>query len=204
MAPDTKTVVENSGSNRPNRTRVSRLLGAVATTVVVVAWVLWFRPAFLGGPASYVFVSGESMEPTYGNLDLVVLQKRETYEVGDVIAYRVPDGDPGADSLVIHRIVGGSATAGFITRGDGRTSPDLWRPTPRDVVGYVWVALPGAGRLVFVLRAPLVIATLAAAWVFLSIVLPRRSTARPRRVLRHGGRRSWRMELPFASRGMPR
>ena len=63
------------------------------------------RPGpFLGGPASYVIVSGHSMEPTLYTGDLVVVHQRDEYSVGDMVAFEIEGG-----SQVIHRIVGGSA-----------------------------------------------------------------------------------------------
>lgn len=89
-------------------------------------------------------VDGVSMTPTLHNGDLAVVERHEAYHVGDVIAYRIPDGELGAGSKVIHRIVGGNGVTGFTTKGDHNTYPDyFWHPKTADIVGRVWFHVPG-------------------------------------------------------------
>ena len=90
-------------------------------------------------------VSGRSMESTLEDGDLVITREHSSYHVGEIIAYQVPDGDPMAGLRVVHRIVGGSAADGYVTRGDHRTSVDPWRPRPDDVIGSVARAHPVRG-----------------------------------------------------------
>ena len=154
---------------------VSRL-GILA---LIVAWFLLFRPAALGGPAAYQIVSGLSMEPVLHTGDLVITQRAGTYAVGDLIAFHVPDGQLGAGSVVIHRIVGGNGASGFIVKGDNKTTPDTWQPKASDVIGHSWIALPGSGDLLLTLRRPTVLGALAASvfafWFLMSDVrMPRR------------------------------
>jgi len=134
---------------------MSRKLLTLPLLAVALGWALWLRPQFLGGPAAYVIVSGRSMEPLLHTGDLVITQRQTSYDVGEVVAYRVNQ------QLVIHRIVGGSAIEGFKTRGDNKQSTDPWTPTARDVVGKLWIHLPGAGKILGNLRQPLVFAALA-------------------------------------------
>ena len=151
-------------------------LGTLALLALVVAWFFLLRPQNLGGPVGYVIVSGQSMEPTLHSGDLVLVRQRESYQVGDVIAYRIPRGEPGEGIIVVHRIVGGSAEEGFVTRGDNRTGADLWRPRPQDIAGALWLHLPRVGWLLGLLRTPLVLATAAAAVaVLLVLTSPSRS-----------------------------
>ena len=106
------------------------------------------------------------MEPTMYDGDFVITQQRSDYEVGDVIVYRIPEGDVGAGGFVIHRIIGGSMAEGFETQGDNRDKPDLWFPTEEDIVGEVWLDIPKLGRWLPLLRSPLVIAGFAALLAF--------------------------------------
>jgi hypothetical protein len=90
--------------------------------------------------------------------------------VGDVIAYKVPGSDVGAGLTVIHRIIGGSASTGFITQGDNNPAPDDWRPKLADVEGSAWMVIPKGGRILTFLHAPIPLAGLAAAGVVMWIV----------------------------------
>jgi signal peptidase len=147
---------------------------------ILAAWFLLLRPTSLGGPAGYLWVNGTSMEPTLESGDLVVVRQAGTYGPGDIVGFRVPDGEPGAGGLVIHRIVGGSASAGFVTQGDNKPRPDEWRPTGNDVVGALWFVLPGAGPAFTWIRQPTVFAALAAALVVFSVMAGGASRVRRR------------------------
>ena len=162
---------------RPDR-HLARVALTVAFVALAVAWALLLRPQALGGPAAYVIVSGKSMEPSLKNGDLVVAQKKTSYSVGDVVAYRIPKGEPGADALVIHRITGGSARAGYVLQGDNRKGEDLWRPKPRDIAGDMRVRLPRAGLLFTSVRTPLGMAVFAGLVAFFFIATAPRGRER--------------------------
>jgi len=138
-------------------------LTLAATVVLVAGWFALLRPTALGGPTTYLLVSGQSMEPTIHAGSLVVLQHGSGYRVGEVVAYRIPAGDPASGLNVIHRIVGGSGEAGFIMRGDNASATDLWRPRTDDVLGTPVLIIPGAMPVLLVIRSPIVIASVAAA-----------------------------------------
>jgi signal peptidase len=144
-------------------------IGAVATIAAVIVWTLWLRPAWLGGPAAYIYVAGTSMEPTMHTGDLVVTQQAPSYRIGDVVAYPVPEGQPGEGVLVIHRIVGGSASAGYVVQGDNRDAADLWRPTAGEIAGREWIHLPGFATWIAALRSPLALALFAGVVAFLVV-----------------------------------
>ncbi len=153
---------------RPDR-RPARIALTVVFVALAVAWALLLRPQALGGPAAYVIVSGKSMEPSLRNGDLVVALKKSSYSVGDVVAYRIPEGEEGAGALVIHRITGGSARAGYLLRGDNREGEDLWRPKPRDIAGDMRVHIPRVGLLFTFVRTPLGMAVFAGLAAFFLI-----------------------------------
>ena len=99
------------------------------------------------------------MTPTLHGGDLAVVRKQQTYHRGDIIAYRIPNGRPGAGNDVIHRIVGGNGVTGFVTRGDHNPYVDpLWHPTNTDVIGKVWFHLPHFATTVARLRSPAALA----------------------------------------------
>ena len=141
---------------------MGRWFGWGMVLAVVLTWFFLFRPVSLGGSAGYVTVEGVSMIPTYHTGDLIITHKESGYHVGQVIAYRIPQGEVAAGHVVIHRIVGGNATAGYTTRGDNNSYTDLWRPKPSDIVGTPWLLVPRGGRFLFFVRTPWVVAALAA------------------------------------------
>ena len=138
--------------------------------IVVAAWAAFLRPISLGGPANYVTVSGESMEPTMFNGDFVITREQVNYQVGDVLVYKIEEGEVGEGGLVIHRIIGGSMEEGFVTQGDNRDKPDLWYPKGDEIVGEVWLEIPKAGKYLPLLRSPFVIAGFAALLAFVYVM----------------------------------
>ncbi len=143
--------------------RSARQAARLAASLTVVAlWLVLLRPQALGGPAAYLVVRGDSMLPTYESGDLLILHRESEYAVGDVVAYVVPKGEFGEGHLVVHRIVGGDASAGFVLEGDNNPAPDPWQPKAVDVVGRPWVAIPKVGAVVAWARQPLILGALAA------------------------------------------
>jgi hypothetical protein len=75
-----------------------------------------------------------------------------------------------AGSQVIHRIIGGNATRGFVVQGDNRTAPDVWRPKPSDIVGSATLQIPQAVVVLQFMRSPLLLGLLAASFVFVFLL----------------------------------
>jgi signal peptidase len=153
------------------RSKLGNILSLAVFAALALGWFVALRPTSLAGPASYLFVSGDSMLPTLESGDLVVLHVAERYDKGDVIAFRVPDGQPGAGALVIHRIVDGSASAGFVMQGDNKEVVDEWRPRLGDVAGRLTVRLPGAGNAIAWVKQPGVLAPLLAGLTVAFVIL---------------------------------
>lgn len=144
-----------------NEIAMPRKLSIVAVLGLFLAWFLLLRPAFLGGPASYIIVAGASMEPTLHSGDLALARQQAPYQQGDIVAFRVPEGEPGEGHIVIHRIVGGTAEEGYIIQGDNKEQPDRWHPTSEDILGRMWFNVPLGGLCVFFLRQPIGLGALA-------------------------------------------
>jgi signal peptidase len=153
--------------------------------VVLLAW-----PVPLGGNLGLVIVSGHSMDGTYRTGDLLLTWPGRAYDRGDVVVYRVPGNGPGAGLRVVHRVVGGNADRGFVTRGDNQAHPDVWRPKARDIDGAPFLRIPGAGTALQLFLSPMVLAMICAVCVFLAIARTERPTARPRETAEPAGRRS--------------
>lgn len=149
----------------------ARQAARLAVSVAVVGlWMVLLRPQALGGPAAYLVVRGDSMLPTYESGDLIILHDSSGYVAGDVVAYHVPKGEFGEGHLVLHRIVGGDASAGFVLEGDNNPAPDPWQPKQVDVVGRTWVALPKVGAVIAWARQPLILGALAASMAVAFVV----------------------------------
>jgi signal peptidase I len=156
--------------SRPSFIWAKRAASAAFVVLALAAWAQYLRPESLGGNAGYVLVSGTSMEPHYHTGDMVFVLKRSSYHVGQLIAYRVPKGDPMAGAQVIHRIIGGDAKHGFVVQGDNRSAPDVWRPKPADIVGAKVTRIPQAIVVLQFLRSPIFLGILAAAFVFVYVL----------------------------------
>lgn len=139
--------------------RLRRHAGDVVFLVgaLVVGWFLW--PTSLGGCTTLTIVSGRSMEPTYYTGDLVVSRCGD-YEVGDIVVYNPPN--VGA-ARVIHRIVDGDATDGWVIQGDNNDFLDPWQPTDERILGRSVLHLPKVGLVGTVLVSPVT-------WVSLLLV----------------------------------
>ena len=137
--------------------------------LLIAVWLLALRPQALGGPAAYITVAGVSMEPTLRAGDLVIMTRATVYEPGDVVAYRVPDGDPAAGRHVIHRVIGGGPEEGYLLQGDNTPAPDRWRPSDDDIVGRQLVVIPGMGSALMLLKTPAALGGLAAALVVFAL-----------------------------------
>jgi len=154
-----------------------RDLPFLLTLAAFAAWFVLLRPGSLGGPASYLRVSGTSMLPTIHDGDLAIVTAADAYVVGEVVAFRVPADEAGAGAMVIHRIVGGSPTTGFVTQGDNKPGPDLWRPKPADIVGTLRFVVPGAGPILGGLRQPAVFAAIGAGFTVFAVLLGGRTAS---------------------------
>jgi signal peptidase len=174
VAPRAPSVDVDTAGLREAVRNANRAAGIALVILACVLWAMFLRPQALGGRAGYVLVSGTSMEPRYHTGDMVLVHRHASYHAGQVIAYRIPKGDPMAGAQVIHRIIGGDGTNGFIVRGDNRTAADVWRPKNADVVGAKVTRIPNAILVLQYLRSPLLLALLAACFVFVRVLVPTR------------------------------
>lgn len=159
--------------------RLLALVAAALFVALVVVWLVLLRPQALGGATDYVIVSGGSMDPVLYDGDLAVVRRESSYRVGDVVVYRVPESEVGAGSLVIHRVVGGSGSRGYVTQGDNREGADGWRPRDVDVVGKVRWSVPVGGRLLAFVHSPIGMASFAGLVAF-ALAFPGGRRRRPR------------------------
>jgi signal peptidase len=154
----------------PERLRLPLATAKLVVLCGLLGAGLWFGlPQTLGGRADWVLVSGTSMLPRLHTGDLVLVERRSSYHVGEVVAYRIHHGEIGAGHVVIHRIIGGNGPTGWTMKGDNRTAPDLWHPTNRDVLGARTLRIPDAWFVLRVFHMPVLLALFAGFGAFLWI-----------------------------------
>ncbi|MGZ0218392.1 MAG: signal peptidase I [Acidimicrobiales bacterium] len=119
-----------------------------------------------------IVVSGESMEPTMHTGDIVFVWPQSNYEVGSVVVYRVPEGQAGEGTAVIHRVTGHRGDQ-MILQGDNNDSVDPWNPSAGDVLGKRVVLIPKIGIYLALLRQPSVLASLFAGIITTGLLMRR-------------------------------
>lgn len=155
-------------ATKPRR-RARRLVLVISLLAVVGAWWITLAPRSLGGPGTYVVVSGKSMLPLLHTGDLVVARQQSHYRLGEIVVVSVDGGE------VIHRLWAGSAKAGWTTKGINKLTPDLWTIPNKDVLGTKWFVVPNAGGWVRWAGTATGRSALAAALALFVVLMPRRN-----------------------------
>lgn len=170
------TTVDRRSTPWWRRERTRKAVSTALLIAVLAGWFLWLRPASLGGPVTFVRVTGVSMEPGMSTGDLAVMRADDSYDTGEVLAFRVPLEDGSSGPFVIHRVK--DRHDGVLTmRGDNNDFDDPWAVRDRDVAGQLWLHVPGVGSAIARIANPVVLAALAAAiTVFLVLLRGPRET----------------------------
>jgi signal peptidase I len=145
---------------RRRATRSQSLAGALALGALVLGW-FFLAPSWLGGRTNYVVTEGISMQPRFHSGDLAVVRAAADYRVGEIVAYR----SRMLHTIVLHRIIGRDGDR-YVFKGDNNNFRDPEHPTRSQLVGRLWLHVPGGGRWLGVLHAPLVMAILAGLLAF--------------------------------------
>jgi signal peptidase I len=153
-----------------------RKLAALLVSLALLAGGWWLLgPVQLGGSTGFAIVNGNSMEPHLERGDLVLVRKRSSYDVGDVVFYEAHTGN----LRVLHRIV--SVKNGhFVTKGDNNNFIDPITPPPSDVLGQLWISVPGAGKAVIWAKQPVNLAILLVLLTFVGFAGGREASRRRR------------------------
>jgi signal peptidase I len=156
------------------RTRhTKRLLsGALALIALGLLW-YYFAPVDLGGSTTYVVTDGVSMEPRFHTGDLALVRSQSSYHVGEIVAYN----SRVYHTVVLHRII---ARAGdrYVFKGDNNNFVDFEHPAASQLIGALWLHLPGWGARLRSLSSPALVGALVA---FAVLLLTGVSFARGRR-----------------------
>lgn len=160
-----------------------RMLALVPLLFLSLAWLV-FAPGALGGQSIYLITSGISMLPDIENGDLVVLRQADTYEVGDVVAYKDPN-----IGAVLHRIIDHERER-FVLQGDNNDFIDPHHPDKSEIMGRLWIHLPSVGSWFAKMQQPRNAAGLAlVAGLVFAVPMRERGPRVVRRLRRnnHGG-----------------
>jgi signal peptidase I len=161
------------------RTRRARRLTVTLLWLTALA-LLWhyFAPVAIGGSTTYVVTDGVSMEPRFHAGDLALVRSQSTYRVGEIVAYRSRE----LHTIVLHRIVGRNG-ARYVFKGDNNNFLDFEHPARSQLVGALWLHIPGIGATLDSIRSPALIGLLAAVGTLLlaGSALARRRRRRRRR-----------------------
>ena len=130
-------------------------LSGILFVITITGWIL-FAPPQLGGLATMVIVSGNSMEPLYHQGDLVIIRHYDLYGKGDIVAYKNLE----MGRYVIHRIIGEELDR-FVLQGDNNDWVDGFRPSKQEIIGKEWIHIPKFGKVISWLRRPLYISFFA-------------------------------------------
>lgn len=117
--------------------------------LTVTIWVA-FAPIQAGGQAAYIMVIGKSMEPNYHLGDMIIVRQDSHYKVGDIVAYK----NMQLKNNVFHRIIG-SESGRYTLKGDNNSWVDTYNPSADEVIGKLWIYLPGLGNIIQRIRTPL-------------------------------------------------
>jgi len=145
-------------------TRLSQSLLSALILVLMAALWFTFAPVQFGGQSSYIMVAGASMEPSLHYGDLVVVQEKRTYDVGDVVTYRHPTIGP-----VIHRIIERTGDT-YQFKGDNNDWIDSYEPTSAELIGKSWIHFPGAANIILKLRSSIGVILLSLAIGFMVLI----------------------------------
>jgi len=165
------------------RTRQIRKLAASGLALIVLAC-LWFffAPIGLGGSTSYVVTDGISMQPRFHTGDLAVVRSRGDYRVGEIVAYHNRE----FHTIVLHRII---ALAGgrYVFKGDNNNFVDFEHPARSQLIGSLWIHVPGVGAKLESIRSPVLTGVLVGLGTLLLAGAAFTQKRRRRRRQRRGG-----------------
>jgi signal peptidase I len=137
--------------------QIRRLLwGVLGLGLVGLLWFL-FAPTALGGSSTYVVTDGVSMEPRFHSGDLALVRGEGDYRVGQIVAYH----NRQLGTVVLHRVIAREGSR-YVFKGDNNNFTDFEHPTRSQLIGALWIHLPGAGRTLDSIRSPALIAALFA------------------------------------------
>jgi signal peptidase I len=138
---------ERLGKEKAGRSRLGTLFDRAGDALFVLALLLALGTA-TGFMTLHVVASG-SMVPALNVGDVVVAISDEFSPpaLGEVVIFKGTKLNGEAIGPFAHRIVGGSPSDGWVTKGDANESDDAFRSTSVEIMGRVLFSIPGLGLL---------------------------------------------------------
>lgn len=183
------------------RTRHTKKLvsGGLGLIALVYLW-FYFAPVVLGGSTTYVVTDGVSMEPRLHAGDLALVRGQDSYRVGEIVAYH----SRVLHTVVLHRIVA-RAGARYVFKGDNNNFLDPEHVAAGQLIGALWLHVPGVGARLESLRSPPLIGVLLGVGTLLltgtALRQRQRRRLRRRRAAKGNGRQP--SHMPQQSTGPP-
>ena len=137
------------------RARHRKLLANALGLIVLGCLWFYFAPVPLGGSTTYVVTKGISMEPRFHTGDLALVRSQSSYHVGEVVAYH----NKMLHTVVLHRIIGREG-ARYIFKGDNNNFVDPEHPAASQLIGALWLHVPGVGGRLQSIRSPALVGAL--------------------------------------------
>jgi signal peptidase I len=129
------------------RSRWGKVFDRVGDALFVTALLLALGTA-TGFMTLHVVASG-SMVPrlNVGDVVIAVSDEFSPPAMGEIVIFKGTKLNGEAIGPFAHRIVGGDAEAGWVTKGDANESDDSFRSTSVEIMGKVLLSIPGLGLL---------------------------------------------------------
>ena len=89
------------------------------------------------------------MEPHFHSGDLALVRSQSSYHVGEIVAYH----SNAFHTIVLHRIVGRAGDR-YVFKGDNNNFVDFEHPARSQLIGALWLHVPGVGARLESLRSP--------------------------------------------------
>lgn len=142
---------------------------SIASVVLGLALIVFAFPSDLGGKATWVAVSGDSMEPNLETGDVLYLWNGGNWEVGDIVVYYMEED--GKSGNIAHRLIAGNKEDGWTAMGDNREQPDPWLIPDANIKGKMVFYIPAIGAVAGAAQNQAFLAVIIGALVTVSIML---------------------------------
>ncbi|WP_019413594.1 signal peptidase I [Paenisporosarcina sp. TG20] len=104
-----------------------RIVNTLLAIVILCTLISAVGSAISKEPVLLTVISSNSMYPIWQRGDMVIidnLNEKEEVHKGDIVFFKTEEGSLSSNGWIAHRVLEGSASQGFITKGDANDYPD--------------------------------------------------------------------------------